>query len=48
MKFLNNSIEYVARWIMQFGNQATAIEPIELKERMQDLANELFTHYKNN
>jgi len=45
MKFLNSSVEIMARWIIQFGDQATVIAPLELKERMKVLANQLFTHY---
>jgi len=45
MKFFNDSIEYVARWIMQFGDQATAIAPIELVDRMKTLAADLNRHY---
>jgi len=45
MKFLNANIEIMARWILQFGNQATAIAPPELKNRIQTLANQLVEHY---
>ena len=45
MKFLNSSTEIMARWLIQFGNQATVVAPQELKGRMKALANQLFTHY---
>jgi len=45
MKFLNTSIEIMARWLIQFGDQVTVIAPIELKEKMKSLANQLFKHY---
>lgn len=46
MTFLNSSIEYMARWLIQFGNQVKILEPEELKDRMTELATELFSHYK--
>lgn len=46
MKFLNSSIEIMARWLIQFGDQATVIAPEELKERMKTLAGELYRHYE--
>lgn len=45
MKFLNSSIEVMARWLLQFGNQATVIAPIELKNRLKTLATQLYEHY---
>jgi predicted DNA-binding transcriptional regulator YafY len=46
MKFLNSSMEFMARWLLPFGNQATVIEPLELKSRMTQLATELYDHYQ--
>ena len=46
MKFLNSSLEVVARWLMQFGDQATVITPVILKERLRTLATQMFEHYK--
>lgn len=45
MKFLNSSTEIVARWLLQFGNQATVLAPIELKNRLKTLATQLYEHY---
>lgn len=45
MKFLNTSVEIMARWLIQFGDQVTVIAPTELKNRMKALANQLFAHY---
>lgn len=46
MKFLNSSMEFMARWLLQFGNQATVLEPLELKSRIKQLATELYEHYQ--
>lgn len=45
MKFLNSSIEIIARWLLQFGDQATVIAPIELKDRLKTLATQIYKHY---
>ncbi|BDS09498.1 helix-turn-helix transcriptional regulator [Aureispira anguillae] len=45
MKFLNSSIEIVARWLIQFSNQATVISPLALKDRLKELTKELYEHY---
>ncbi|MFK8058215.1 MAG: helix-turn-helix transcriptional regulator [Saprospiraceae bacterium] len=45
MKFLNSSIELMARWLLQFGDQATVTSPPALKIRIKDIANQLVTHY---
>lgn len=45
MKFLNSSTEVIARWLLQFGDQATVIAPLELKERIKLLATQLYAHY---
>ena len=46
MKFLNSSIEIIARWLLQFGDQATVLAPTELKDRLKTLATQLYEHYK--
>lgn len=46
MKFLNVSLEFMARWLLQFGDQATVLAPIELKDRLKVLATEIYEHYK--
>lgn len=45
MKFLNASLEVMARWLLQFGDQATVLAPIELKDRVKTLATQLYQHY---
>jgi len=45
MKFLNSSIEIVARWVLQFADQATVIAPEQLKDRLKTLAHHLYEHY---
>lgn len=45
MKFENASLELVARWLLQFGDQATVIGPQPLIDRMKALAGELRAHY---
>ncbi len=46
MKFLNVSIEFMARWLLQFGDKATVFAPVALKERMKVLATQIHEHYK--
>ena len=46
MKFQNSSLEIIARWLLQFGDQATVLAPVELKDRVKTLATQLFEHYK--
>ncbi len=46
MKFLNSSLEVLARWLLQFGDQATVLAPIELKDRVKTLATQLYQHYQ--
>jgi len=45
MKFLNSSIEVIARWLLQFGDKATVLSPALLKERVKTLATDLYHHY---
>jgi len=45
MKFTNSSIEFVARWLLQFGGAAIALAPDILVERMKVLSNEVYQHY---
>jgi len=45
MKFQNSSLEIVARWLLQFGDQATVIAPIALRDRIKTLATQLYKHY---
>lgn len=46
MKFLNSSIEIVSRWLLQFGNKATVLAPLELQTRIKELATELYQHHQ--
>ncbi|MFK7772265.1 MAG: helix-turn-helix transcriptional regulator [Saprospiraceae bacterium] len=46
MKFLNSSLEVIARWLLQFGDQATVLAPVELKDRLKTLAAQLYQHYQ--
>ncbi|MBX2871439.1 MAG: YafY family transcriptional regulator [Saprospiraceae bacterium] len=46
MKFLNSSLEIMARWLLQFGDQATIIAPLELRDRIKVLATQLYQHYQ--
>lgn len=46
MKFLYSSLEIMARWLLQFGDQATVIAPLTLKNRMKTLATQLYQHYQ--
>lgn len=46
MKFLNSSLEVMARWLLQFGDQATVLAPQALKDRLRVLATELYQHYQ--
>lgn len=45
MKFLNTSLDFIARWLLQFGDQAKAIAPVELVDRMKSLTSSLHNHY---
>lgn len=46
MKFWTSSLEFMARWIIPFTNQAHIIQPLELKDRIKELSQELFNHYR--
>ena len=46
MKFLHASLEIIARWLLQFGDQATVIAPAALKDRLKVLATQLYRHYQ--
>lgn len=46
MKFLNSSIEIIARWLLQFGNKATVLAPLELQSKIKALATELYQHHQ--
>ena len=46
MKFWTSSLEFMARWIIPFTNQAHVIQPQELKNRIKELSQELYNHYR--
>jgi predicted DNA-binding transcriptional regulator YafY len=46
MKFLNSSMGIMARWLLQFGNQATVLAPAELQSKIKQIATELYEHYQ--
>lgn len=47
MTFITGELNYMARWILMFGKEASVIEPYELSEIINDLIFELTSHYKN-
>lgn len=47
MTFLNSSIELMARWLLQYGDQVTIIKPVTLKKRLGVLAAQLNQHYNS-
>lgn len=46
MTFLQESLEYMGRWLLMFGNQVTVTAPEELKTIIKDLVQELHHHYQ--
>jgi predicted DNA-binding transcriptional regulator YafY len=46
MTFLLNDHESISRWLLMFGNWVRIIAPVELKEKMQILVNNLHNYYK--
>lgn len=47
MKFWSYSIEIMARWLMQFTNRATVLQPKALQDRIQELSIEVYDHYNS-
>ncbi len=45
MKFITPRYEYLARWIMSYGNHVTVESPQELQDLAKDYAKELYAHY---
>lgn len=45
MKFWSYSTEVMARWLMQFTNKATILQPEILRDRIKELSVELYDHY---
>ncbi len=43
--FMNDSIEYVARWLLTCGKNISIKEPVELKNKITELVEELNKHY---
>ena len=46
MTFLNSSVEYMTRWLIQFGDQVKVLEPESLRVRLRELSQELYQHHK--
>jgi predicted DNA-binding transcriptional regulator YafY len=44
--FLMDNLDYMARWLLMFGNTVTIEQPEELKEIMAQLSKELQDHYQ--
>jgi predicted DNA-binding transcriptional regulator YafY len=42
-----DSLDFMARWLLSFGKSATIEQPEELKQKVAELAEELFDHYKS-
>ncbi len=40
-----DSLDYIARWLLMFGNQVEVEEPEELANRVVELAEELHLHH---
>ncbi len=45
MVFLNDSFDYIGRWLLRFGNNAEIIKPNGLIHVMKKLASEICEHY---
>tara|TARA_R110002096_G_scaffold87831_2_gene201442 strand:+ start:13428 stop:14387 length:960 start_codon:yes stop_codon:yes gene_type:complete len=45
LTFLSYSIEYMARWLLGWGNSVQIIEPASLKNRLKELVQELYNHH---
>lgn len=44
-EFMMDSIDYIARWLLMFGNHVDVEEPEELRTRVAQLAEELYQHH---
>ncbi len=44
-EFMMDSLDYIARWLLMFGNEVEVEEPEELRDRVSQLAEELFHHH---
>ena len=45
LTFMYNELEYFARWILSYTSGVEIVEPLELKEEIIKLVNELNQHY---
>ncbi len=45
MTFLVSPVEYIAKWLISYGNQVDVVEPLSLKEELIKLTEELKLHY---
>ena len=41
-----NNLEEVTRWVLSFGEDATVIEPVELRERVKAAAGKMTAKYR--
>jgi len=39
--------EHMIRWVLSFGNKATVIEPIEIKEQVKEIAKNILSNYEH-
>ncbi|MCR9253832.1 MAG: YafY family transcriptional regulator [bacterium] len=45
MKFYTPSFEYFGRWLLSWGNQVEVVTPLELKDKIAELLQELTQHH---
>ena len=48
VKMTLSKLEEVTRWVLSFGEHATVIEPVQLKERVKEAAELVTTKYAKN
>lgn len=46
MDFITPHYDYLARWLLTFGNEVTIVSPPELQEKLFTLSRALFEHYQ--
>lgn len=46
MKFMTPEIEYIARWLLTYGNEVTVIYPDRLKEKICELGEQAAEHHR--
>ncbi len=45
MKFMTGEIDYIARWLLMYGDEVTIIYPDEVRTKIIELAEEAFRHH---